>query len=76
MKLQDTQITNYLTFCKTQKCLDEKTIRAYKIDLTQFSSSMSAETSLYDITSRQLEAYIAQNLQKKNRIAQSIFSLL
>lgn len=28
MKLQDTQITNYLTFCKTQKCLDEKTIRA------------------------------------------------
>ena len=58
MKLQDTQITNYLTFCKTQKCLDEKTIRAYKIDLTQFSSSMSAETSLYDITSRQLEAYI------------------
>lgn len=59
MKLQDTQITNYLTFCKTQKCLDEKTIRAYKIDLTQFSSSMSAETSLYDITSRQLEAYIA-----------------
>ena len=36
MKLQDTQITNYLTFCKTQKCLDEKTIRAYKIDLTQF----------------------------------------
>ena len=24
MKLQDTQITNYLTFCKTQKCLDEK----------------------------------------------------
>lgn len=73
MKLQDTQITNYLTFCKTQKCLDEKTIRAYKIDLTQFSSSMSAETSLYDITSRQLEAYIAhlqfhlqtQNLQRK-----------
>ena len=59
MKLQDTQITNYITFCKTQKCLDEKTIRAYKIDLTQFSSSMSAETSLYDITSRQLEAYIA-----------------
>ena len=33
MKLQDTQITNYLTFCKTQKCLDEKTIRAYKIHL-------------------------------------------
>ena len=75
MKLQDTQITNYLTFCKTQKCLDEKTIRAYKIDLTQFSSSMSAETSLYDITSRQFHLQ-TQNLQKKNRIAQSIFSLL
>ena len=84
MKLQDTQITNYLTFCKTQKCLDEKTIRAYKIDLTQFSSSMSAETSLYDITSRQLEAYIAHlhSIYKpktsKRKIAslKSIFSLL
>ena len=59
MKLQDTQITNYLTFCKTQKCLDDNKILPSKIDLTQFSSSMSAETSLYDITSRQLEAYIA-----------------
>jgi site-specific recombinase XerD len=36
MKLHDTQITNYLTFCKSQKCLDVKTIRAYKIDLTHF----------------------------------------
>ena len=67
MKLQDTQITNYLTFCKTQKCLDEKTIRAYKIDLTQFSSSMSAETSLYDITSRQLEAYIAKEKSHRSK---------
>lgn len=48
MKLHDTQITNYLAFCKSQKCLDVKTIRAYKIDLTHFASTMSAETSLYD----------------------------
>lgn len=32
-----TQIEHYLIFCKSQKCLDEKTIKAYKIDLTQFS---------------------------------------
>lgn len=59
MKLHDTQITNYLAFCKSQKCLDDKTIRAYKIDLTHFASTMPAETSLYDITSRQIESYIA-----------------
>ena len=59
MKLHDTQITNYLTFCKSQKCLDVKTIRAYKIDLTHFASTMPAETSLYDIASRQIESYIA-----------------
>lgn len=59
MKLHDTQITNYLAFCKSQKCLDVKTIRAYKIDLTHFASTMSAETSLYDTASRQIESYIA-----------------
>ena len=48
MKLHDTQITNYLTFCKSQKCLDVKTIRAYKIDLKHFSSSMPSEDSFYN----------------------------
>ena len=28
---------NYLEYCKTQKRLDPKTMRAYRIDLRQFS---------------------------------------
>lgn len=32
----DTHMKDYLKFCKTQKCLDAKTIRAYTIDLSQF----------------------------------------
>lgn len=70
MKLHDTQITNYLTFCKSQKCLDVKTIRAYKIDLTHFASTMPAETSLYDIQqlhhhSPDICVYLIQKLMPK-----------
>lgn len=32
------QIKNYLEFCEYQKRLDRKTIKAYRIDLQQFSS--------------------------------------
>lgn len=30
-------IEEYITYCETQKRLDEKTLKAYRIDLTQFS---------------------------------------
>ena len=65
MKLHDTQITNYLTFCKSQKCLDVKTIRAYKIDLTHFASTMPAETSLYDIASRSEERRVGKECRSR-----------
>ena len=29
-------IPRYLEFCRYQKCLDEKTLKAYRIDLRQF----------------------------------------
>lgn len=29
-------IADYLEYCQMQKRLDEKTLRAYRIDLTQF----------------------------------------
>ena len=32
-----THIENYLKYGHTQKCLDEKTLKAYRIDLNQFS---------------------------------------
>ena len=35
-----THIKNYLEYCHTQKCLDEKTLKAYRIDLRQFSEQL------------------------------------
>ena len=32
-----THITNYLNYCRAQKRLDEKTLKAYRIDLRQFT---------------------------------------
>lgn len=41
MMTLDSHIKNYLLFCKSQKCLDSKTLKAYRIDLMQFSDSLN-----------------------------------
>lgn len=51
-------IDNYLWYCKTQKRLDEKTIKAYRIDLLQFSKLIN-EMPLIDIDVSTLENYIS-----------------
>ena len=48
----------YLYYCKNQKRLDDKTIKAYKIDLHQFIDHLSL-SNIQDITSEILEQYIA-----------------
>ena len=58
MKTLTTQIENYLSFCKTQKCLDAKTIKAYRIDLNQFSTYSKIQ-NIADATVDCLEAFIA-----------------
>ena len=58
-----TQITSYLEYCLTQKRLDEKTIKAYKIDLFQFSDGIST-TNLLEITPSILENYIKKLHEK------------
>ena len=50
---------NYLLFCKNQKCLDEKTLKAYRIDLTQFLELIRIN-SLSAIDTNLLENYICQ----------------
>lgn len=55
-------IENYLDYCKNQKGLDSKTLKAYRIDLRQFSAQNTADIS--DISSSILEDYIA-TLHKK-----------
>ncbi len=51
-------INNYLDFCENQKRLDYKTLRAYKIDLTQFSLRIAKE-NVSDINTDILERFIA-----------------
>lgn len=54
-----TLIKNYLEYCSTQKRLDEKTLKAYRIDLKQFSEKTSSQ-EVTEITSETLEDYIAK----------------
>ena len=52
------KLKDYIYFCKTQKCLDIKTIRAYTIDLSQFAD-YSNNSCIEDIASADIESYIA-----------------
>ena len=54
-----TQMESYLEYCKHQKRLDHKTLKAYRIDLRQFSEQISC-THVSDITPCILENYIAK----------------
>lgn len=53
----DKQINNYLEYCQYQKRLDNKSLKAYRIDLRQFSQQ-HMETTISSITSDVLEKYI------------------
>ena len=58
-----TYISRYLEYCRCQKRLDAKTIKAYRIDLAQFQAGMGS-TSISDITPDTLENLIASLHQK------------
>ena len=51
-------ITDYLEYCASQKCLDAKTLKAYHIDLRQFSEQNPYST-IVEATPESLEQYIA-----------------
>ena len=53
-----TTIKNYLDFCQYQKRLDKKTLKAYRIDLRQFTEQISVDTASL-ITPNILEAFIS-----------------
>lgn len=58
MENLQTHISNYLSFCQNQKRLDEKTLKAYRIDLKQFAQKIGA-SDISLIQSGNLEAFIA-----------------
>lgn len=68
--------TDYLDFCQYQKRLDPKTLKAYRIDLRQFLTSLSINTPL-DITATILEEYIKSlhALYKPKTVKRKIASL-
>lgn len=59
MNTLQTHIDHYLTYCRCQKRLDEKTLKAYRIDLTQFLSQISCSTPA-EINSAILEDFIVK----------------
>lgn len=63
MNTLQTPITSYLDYCQNQKRLDSKTLRAYRIDLTQFCSHIQP-TDVLDVTPEILEDFIAGLHQK------------
>ena len=69
-------VKNYLEYCQLQKCLDVKTLKAYRIDLRQFSEKIPNLT-ITEITSETLEHYIAQlhELYKPKTVKRKIASL-
>ena len=58
MNTLQTQLNNYLEFCQFQKRLDSKTLKAYRIDLTQFIRQISVD-NISSITPNLLEKHIA-----------------
>lgn len=52
-------IENYLDYCRTQKRLDRKTLKAYRIDLRQFSEQISV-TETSELTSAILETHVVR----------------
>ena len=57
MDTLETLIPSYIEFCKCQKMLDEKTLKAYSIDLKQFQKSIPA-SSVLQITPCTIESFI------------------
>lgn len=58
-----THQSNYLEYCHSQKRLDPKTLKAYRIDLTQFIEEIPVD-SLSSVTTDILESHIARLHQK------------
>ena len=75
MDNMQTLIKNYLEYCGKQKCLDEKTLKAYKIDLKQFSDYLCS-SDITDVSTSILEDYIGElhNKYKPKTVKRKIAS--
>lgn len=83
MKNLQTIISEYLLFCNNQKRLDSKTIKAYKIDLTQFSdyqlndfSKSIKPDSIEDFVSTLHQSYKPKTVRRKIASVKAFFHYL
>lgn len=69
------EITKYLCYCKEQKELDEKTIKAYRTDLEQFAAFI--EESSGNLDKEKIYSYLAyiHSLYKQKTIKRKIASV-
>ena len=69
-------INNYLDYCKSQKRLDEKTLKAYHIDLNQFSDKIIIST-INEINISILENYISflNNIYKPKTVKRKLATI-
>ena len=76
MKTLQAQKKKYLEYCQLQKRLDPKTIKAYRIDLTQFIDQVSVN-NISEITPNILEIFIGElhQMYKPKTVKRKIASL-
>lgn len=76
MNRLDKHISGYLDYCRSQKRLDEKTLKAYRIDLRQFAEQ-SRITDISVLTQPVIESYVADLHQtyKPKTVKRKIASL-
>lgn len=69
-------VGDYLDYCKGQRCLDDKTLKAYRIDLRQFCDSFGT-VSAGSVTPDDIESFIAKlhNEYKPKTVKRKIASL-
>lgn len=70
------EIENYLHYCKFQKELDEKTIRAYRVDLKQFVLDIKVD-AIEDVDKEKINAYLVHihSIYKQKTVKRKIASV-
>lgn len=76
MNSNQVHVNKYLEFCQEQKRLDAKTLKAYKIDLRQFSEYLE-EVSITSLSTEMLEDYLSKlhQIYKPRTVKRKIASI-
>lgn len=69
-------INNYLDYCKSQKRLDEKTLKAYRIDLNQFSDKIIISSiSEINISTQEYHISFLNDIYKPKTVKRKLASI-